>query len=497
MTYERTRRVDFHPLAWAAVVCTVLCVFVARPAAADPAAPGIPDPGSRPVVSGSFQGPGNSLTGGLPTNVQPAVTTPGPLGQQIMAETAAVGLLEQQLLQFDANINEAQHAADTAHETWSKATQNLTELRDRADHEAGEAYKAAAALGPLAEYASDLHQLSVLAPGIGQQPGGQATARDLERAEQLERGAYAAYQAATTKLNQLTHDRDAAKADYDRRNAALTDLRTKNSVAYQRELAAIDAQQAAIGAGLNVGGAVDGMTAAPGAMKAFNAAVSKRGQPYVWGAAGPFYFDCSGLMQWSYQQADFTLPRVANDQYTASTMHPAIDKLLIGDLVFFATDKNNSRSIHHVGMYAGNGYMIQAPNSGDVVKISPIWWSEYFGATRIFHEVPVAPAPAPPAKTEPPGSPSPSKTASPSPSATASPTPSKTASPTPSRTTSPSPTGTPSGGGTTSPGGGGSTSPGGGGSTSPGGSTSAPADTSGSASAKASSASPGVGRTPS
>jgi peptidoglycan DL-endopeptidase CwlO len=506
MTYERTRRVDFHPFAWAAIVCTVLCVFVARPASADPAAPGIPDPGSRPVVPGSFQGPGaSSLTGGLPTNVPPAVTTPGPLGQQIMTETAAVGLLEQQLLQFDANINEARHAADTAHQTWNKATQDLTDLRDRADHEAGEAYKAAAALGPLAEYASDLHQLSVLAPGIGQQPGGQATARDLERAEQLERGASAAYQAASARLDQLTHDRDAAKADYDRRNAALTDLRTKNSVAYQRELAAIDAQQAAIGAGLNVGGAVDGMTAAPKAVQAFNFAKTKLGRPYIWGAAGPDYFDCSGLMQWSYQQVGRILPRVANDQYTATTMHPAIDKLLVGDLLFFATDRNNSRSIHHVGMYAGNGYMIQAPNSGDVVKISPIWWSEYFGATRIFGEVPVAPAPAPPAKTEPPASPSPSKTASPSPSATASPSPSKTASPSPSKTGSPSPTGTPSGGGTTtpgsggstSPGGGGSTSPGGGGSTSPGGSTSAPADASGSASAKASTASPSASRTPS
>ncbi len=505
MTYERTRRVDFHPFAWAAVVCTVLCVFVARPAAADPAAPGIPDPGSRPVVPGSFQGPGNSsLTGGLPTNVQPAVTTPGPLGQQIMTETAAVGLLEQQLLQFAANINEAQHAADTAHETWNKATQGLNDLRGRADHEAGEAYKAAAALGPLAEYASDLHQLSVLAPGIGQQPGGQATARDLERAEQLERGAYAGYQAATAKLDQLTHDRDAAKADYDRRNAALTDLRTKNSVAYQRELAAIDAQQAAIGAGLNVGGAVDGMTAAPDAVKAFNFAKTRLGRPYVWGAAGPDYFDCSGLVQWSYQQVGTILPRVANDQYTASTMHPAIDKLLVGDLLFFATDRNNSRSIHHVGMYAGNGYMIQAPNSGDVVKISPIWWSEYFGATRIFKEVPVnptpTPTPTPPGQTQPSSNPPASSKPPSNPPSSKPPTsapPSTPASPPPS-TKSPAPTGTPGSGGTTSPGGGGSTSPGGGGSTSPGGgSTSAPADTSGSASAKASTASPTTSRTPS
>src|SRR5207248_11088899 len=127
------------------------------------------------------------------------------------------------------------------------------------------------------------------------------------------------------KLNQLTHDRDAAKADYDRRNAALTDLRTKNSVAYQRELAAIDAQQAAIGAGLNVGGAVDGMTAAPKAVQAFNFAKTKLGRPYVWGAAGPDYFDCSGLVQSSYQQVGTIPPSGANGQSPACTIHPAIE----------------------------------------------------------------------------------------------------------------------------------------------------------------------------
>lgn len=479
MTLERTRRADFHPLAWATVVCTVLCVFVARPAAADPVAPGIPDPGSRPVASGPFQGPGASVPGGLPTSVQPTAVTPGPLGQQIMTETAAVGLLEQQLLKLDANINEARHAADVARGTWAKTTQDLADLRNRADQEAGEAYKAATALGPLGSYASDLHQLSVLAPGIGQQPGGEATARDLERAEQLERGAHTAYQAASAKLDQLSHDRDASKADYDKRSAALTDLRTRNSVAYQQELAAIDAQQAAIGRGLNVGGAVDGMTANPKAVQAFEAAQKKLGQPYVWGAAGPDFFDCSGLVQWSYRQVGTILPRVANDQYAGTANNPvAIDKLLTGDLLFFATDRSNPRSIHHVGMYAGNGYMIQAPNSGDVVKISPIWWSEYYGATRVYPAVPAAPAPV---KTPPPSSPPPSsKPPSAPPSSTPPSTPPSSTPPSkppsstsPSASSSASPTHTPAGSGSTSPGGSASASAGGSASASAGASTKA------------------------
>jgi cell wall-associated NlpC family hydrolase len=80
-----------------------------------------------------------------------------------------------------------------------------------------------------------------------------------------------------------------------------------------------------------------------------------------------------------------TLPRVANDQYNAGP-HPARSELLPGDLVFFSKDPTNSRAIHHVGIYVGGGYMIDAPRTGAVIRFDPIDTSEYFGATRVTED---------------------------------------------------------------------------------------------------------------
>ncbi len=444
MVREWTRRAAYRPFAWSAVMCAVLCALIARPAAAAPPTPTVPDAGSRPAVTGSFQVPGAGPGSSVPTPALPASITPGPLGTRIMTESAALEMVGQQLLKLEADTNEAKKAAEAARTAWTKATRELSDLRDKAGHEAGEAYKAATALGPLSGYASDLHQLSVLAPQIGQQPGGQATARDVERAEQIERAADTAHQAAKATADALNGQHAQLKADYDRRNAALIALRTQNAAEYQRELAAIDAQQASLGAGLNVGGAVNGSAANPIALKALEYAKSKLGAPYEWGAQGPVRFDCSGLVLWSYQQAGVqSLPRVANDQYNATAASSVkIDQLLPGDLLFFATNKADWRTIHHVAMYYGNGYMIHAPTTGDVVKISPVWWAEYYGATRVAPAVPAptpgptTPAPGPTKPTTPgqvPPSSSTSRPPTPGPSST-------TPSPSKSPTTSPSPT---------------------------------------------------------
>ncbi|MFF0293663.1 NlpC/P60 family protein [Kitasatospora sp. NPDC004615] len=92
-------------------------------------------------------------------------------------------------------------------------------------------------------------------------------------------------------------------------------------------------------------------------------ALDKRGAPYVWGATGPSTFDCSGLMVWAYAQAGVSLPRTSQAQgsYGASVgtdWHNAQP----GDLVVYYGDR------HHVGMYIGNGMVVHAPHTGDVVK---------------------------------------------------------------------------------------------------------------------------------
>jgi cell wall-associated NlpC family hydrolase len=107
------------------------------------------------------------------------------------------------------------------------------------------------------------------------------------------------------------------------------------------------------------------------------------GDAYVWGATGPDTFDCSGLTQWAYAHAGIQLPRVAADQWNAGP-HVTLADLLPGDLLFWATDLSNPATIHHVALYLGNGVMLAAPHTGDVVKIEPVYLDGYIGATRPY-----------------------------------------------------------------------------------------------------------------
>jgi cell wall-associated NlpC family hydrolase len=106
-------------------------------------------------------------------------------------------------------------------------------------------------------------------------------------------------------------------------------------------------------------------------------AFAELGKPYVWGATGPNSFDCSGLTQFVWRQAGVTIPRVAADQ-DAWTIPVPLSELLPGDLVFYGTT-----DIHHVGIYIGDGLMINAPHTGDVVRVTSIWWSDLAGFGRV------------------------------------------------------------------------------------------------------------------
>ncbi|MCX4686421.1 bifunctional lytic transglycosylase/C40 family peptidase [Kitasatospora purpeofusca] len=115
-------------------------------------------------------------------------------------------------------------------------------------------------------------------------------------------------------------------------------------------------------------------------------AQGKLGTPYLWGGDGldsqNGRFDCSGLTRAAFESVGIILPRVANDQWYAGP-HPSRDQLRPGDLVFWATDLTDPRSIHHVGIYVGGGYMINAPHTGAVIRYDKIDTKEYIGATRV------------------------------------------------------------------------------------------------------------------
>ncbi|MBZ4014809.1 peptidase P60 [Streptomyces purpurogeneiscleroticus] len=118
-------------------------------------------------------------------------------------------------------------------------------------------------------------------------------------------------------------------------------------------------------------------------------AQKKLGTPYLWGGNGTpeqgGRFDCSGLTKAAFQSVGVELPRVANDQWNAGP-HPKRDELLPGDLVFFAYNLNDPRSIHHVGIYVGGGYMINAPYTGAVIRFDKIDTPDYIGATRVTED---------------------------------------------------------------------------------------------------------------
>jgi cell wall-associated NlpC family hydrolase len=117
---------------------------------------------------------------------------------------------------------------------------------------------------------------------------------------------------------------------------------------------------------------------------ALKAAESRRGLPYVWGAAGPSSFDCSGLVEWAFAQAGVGMPRVAADQARTGPSVP-VTRLQPGDLLFYHTDPTDPGYISHVAIYLGNGWMIQAPQPGMDVQIVPASFSSQFaGAVRVY-----------------------------------------------------------------------------------------------------------------
>jgi cell wall-associated NlpC family hydrolase len=138
------------------------------------------------------------------------------------------------------------------------------------------------------------------------------------------------------------------------------------------------AQRAAAAVGLvNTGGI------SRTALVAIAAAQTQIGKPYMYGAAGPDSWDCSGLTQWAFAQAGVLIPRTAADQYAAVPTKVPLGQIEPGDLLFWATDTNDPTTIHHVAIYVGNGLMLDAPHTGANVEIQPVYLDGYIGAVRI------------------------------------------------------------------------------------------------------------------
>jgi cell wall-associated NlpC family hydrolase len=141
------------------------------------------------------------------------------------------------------------------------------------------------------------------------------------------------------------------------------------------------ARAAAAARGFAWRGAAPARSPSGAAHQAVAFAMAQIGKPYLWGAAGPSAYDCSGLMLAAYRSAGIYLPRVSRAQWYAGP-HVSLGELAPGDLVFFAYDVRAPSTIHHVGMYIGGGTMVEAPYSGARVRTASIGRRDYIGAVR-------------------------------------------------------------------------------------------------------------------
>ena len=194
-------------------------------------------------------------------------------------------------------------------------------------------------------------------------------------AEQAAADAQAQVESLAAQKEDLDNQIAAYQADYERLNA---EEQRASRAAAERQAAA---DRAAAEPDAPSGQSSDPAPAAPpappapaaapasggssAAQTAVDTAMAQLGDPYVWAAAGPDAFDCSGLVQFAYAAAGIQLPHSSSMQSTMGSP-VARSALLPGDLVFFYSP------VSHVGIYIGNGQMVHASTSGEPVKTASV-----------------------------------------------------------------------------------------------------------------------------
>lgn len=183
-----------------------------------------------------------------------------------------------------------------------------------------------------------------------------------------------------------------AKGEADERLKEAEAVLAGLEAAERRRLAAIAAQErrASLAAASAARRALSGSSSAGGgvppvsgrAAAAVQYALAQVGDRYVAAAAGPNSFDCSGLTMTAWRQAGISLPHYSYSQWNSTRRIP-LSEARPGDLVFYF-----GGSVHHVGMYIGNGKMVHAANPGDGVRIDAVlgpWYNRYFsGVGRVI-----------------------------------------------------------------------------------------------------------------
>ena len=301
-------------------------------------------------------GIGSADSASTPTNLQALVNKADALSNQI-------DVLSQQYDQLKIQLSEARSEAAIAQETAQRDEQALGAGQSEVGQIAAEGYMLGG-FNPTIELLQTpnpqqfLNRSSIMLQLQHQQGGTMSLLQSAEDA------ANRAKQTATQEASQANQLAAAMNGKVSQMQAKEDVL---NSSAFSQALAIFD--QTGSYPNIQVSGDTLGA-------QALRWALTRLGDPYVWGGAGPNDFDCSGLVMWAYAHVGISLEHFTGDQWGEGE-HISRSQLQPGDLVFFFAD------ISHVGMYVGNGMMVDAPTFGQPVQIQPVLWNVYVGAVRI------------------------------------------------------------------------------------------------------------------
>ena len=324
------------------------------------------------------------------------------LSQKVMDLNASYEVANQRLQDAQANIDDAQRRLDQANADLEATQQKLSSYAVQAYVSGNDPQSFNAIL------TSDTSEGSV--------KSGYIESLSASRSDILDQIASTRAK-VTAETTQLQQARDAAQAQADQAQAAKNqadaavseqekikskvdgELSSLVQAEQQRRAAAAAAQAAAAQQAADAAAAQQARVATPtspspvlrpdpvttpapppngGAGTAVAAAMSKIGSPYVWGAAGPDTFDCSGLTLWAWAKAGVSLPHFTGSQLAVSR-RISLSELQPGDLVFF-WGPGDSGPPGHVGLYIGGGSMVHAPHAGSSVHVDSIY---YWSGARI------------------------------------------------------------------------------------------------------------------
>ena len=300
----------------------------------------------------------------------------------VASVTAQLDKLARQAERLAENYNQATievatagKAATAARHRAAATNAQYTAARHRfvtmvtAQYETG-AFSATGALLDSTDQQSYLDQLSMLDMLSRQQAdivhslqvAGRSAAAANSRAAEL-------LKSAQRRKTEVAARRTAVQKQTAKYRALLSSLTAEQQQAYSARDSAPPAQAAAVTS-------VHASNAA--AQRAIDFALAQVGKPYVFGAAGPDAYDCSGLTMEAWKRGGVSLPHLASAQYNYGT-HVGADQLQPGDLVFLYNP------IGHVSIYIGKGMLVSAPQPGENVKIVPFAYfrSDFTGATRL------------------------------------------------------------------------------------------------------------------